>query len=713
MASRRFRARKTLSKSMDRLNRRMRYVEKRTAKKRLNPRVVTTEKLYAKTVTTPKIADNAVTTEIIAENAVGTVQIQPGAVTVDEINFDAGDIGGMASSVTTTAPSSPNVGDIWFDASDNNNLKRWSGSAWVSVRDATIAVAQSAANAAQTTADGKNKIYRQGTSPGTSGNAIGDLWFDTSNDNRISRWDGSAWTAYGLGNAAIANLDAGKITTGFLGAGRIAANTIDANMISANAVTATKVAADAIDGKTITGATLQTSNTANGKIIIDSSNGFRAIASNGATTVTISTAGTASFTGGITATSFSATGLVDGGAGGDIAANTITDANIQSLNANKITAGTIDASVISVTNLNASNITAGSINASTIAVTNIDADEINSGTFTGIVYQSSGTNPYGRDLYMNAGAAPYLEMRDTSNDLVKLSAFDGMNLRWDNAPSTVRCVVNLTDTSHRMKLDTTRGTYCLEVGGTIRTTADVRADGSFIGSGSTLSSINASNVSGTVANANNSAYLGGQAASAYLRSNTADSHSGGTLTVGVLQVSSTMGITGGYGITTNWSPQTDNANSLGISTRRWSAVWATDTTINSSDMRQKKDIEDETLGLEFINALRPRTYKWIESHKEAITDADGKPVLDEEGNQTYRSISGSRAHHGFISQEIRETYPAFTDDFAAWVLADKNDPNSSQFLRYTEFIAPLVKAVQELSAQVVSLEAQIEEMKGQ
>lgn len=667
----------------------MRYVEKRTSKKRLNPRVVTTEKLFAKTVTTPKIAENAVTTETIAENAVGTIQIQPGAVTTTEISFDAGDIGGMASSVTTTAPTSPNVGDIWFDASDNNNLKRWNGTAWVSVRDATIAVAQAAANAAQTSADGKNKVYRQASAP-TGTLAVGDLWFNTAQDNKPNRWNGSVWEDYGFGNLAIGNLDAGKITTGFLAAGRIAANTIDANMIAANAITAVKVAADAIDGKTITGATLQTSNAAAGKIIIDSSNGFRAIAANGSTTVSIATTGGATFTGVITAQAFTATGLVDGS---DIADNTITNANIASLNADKITAGTI--------------------NAANIAVTNIVADNVTSGTFTGLAYRSTGTNPYGRNLYIDAGTAPSIELRDDSNDLARMTAFDGLNLRWDNAPSTVRCVVNLTDTAHRMKLDTTRSTYCLEVGGTIRASADIRADGGFIGSGSGLSSINASNVSGAIPTANNSSYLGGVIASGYLRSNTADTHSGGTLTVGVLQVTSTMGISGGYGITSSWSPQTDNSPSLGQSSRRWNAVWATDTTINSSDARQKKDVIDEPLGLEFINALRPRAFKWIESHKDVVLDDDGNPVLDENGEQTHASVPGTRLHHGFISQEIKETYPAFIDDFAAWVLADKNDPNSSQFLRYTEFIGPLTKAVQELSEKVVSLEAQIAEMRGQ
>jgi hypothetical protein len=35
----------------------------------------------------------------------------------------------------TTAPTSPNLGDIWFDTDDNNKVYRYSGSAWVAVDD--------------------------------------------------------------------------------------------------------------------------------------------------------------------------------------------------------------------------------------------------------------------------------------------------------------------------------------------------------------------------------------------------------------------------------------------------------------------------------------------------------------------------------------------------------------------------------------------------
>jgi phage minor structural protein len=58
----------------------------------------------------------------------------------------------------------------------------------------------------------------------------------------------------------------------------------------------------------------------------------------------------------------------------------ITNAMIASLSASKLTAGTIDASVITVKNINASNIITGTLDASKVTVTNIDASKINTGT---------------------------------------------------------------------------------------------------------------------------------------------------------------------------------------------------------------------------------------------------------------------------------------------------------------------------------------------
>ncbi len=60
----------------------------------------------------------------------------------------------------------------------------------------------------------------------------------------------------------------------------------------------------------------------------------------------------------------------------------VTNAKINSLSANKITAGTIDASVITVTNLDADNITSGTIGADKISVTNLAAISANLGSIT-------------------------------------------------------------------------------------------------------------------------------------------------------------------------------------------------------------------------------------------------------------------------------------------------------------------------------------------
>ena len=129
-----------------------------------------------------------------------------------------------------TAPTAVTVGDLWIDTANGNQLKRWSGSAWVDVRDATIATAQSAATTAQATADGKNTVTYSTSAASGSGTRAGDIWFQRDGSGIIIgqwEWTGSAWASRTIGNSVIAaNIDAGKITAGTLDANRIAANSI-------------------------------------------------------------------------------------------------------------------------------------------------------------------------------------------------------------------------------------------------------------------------------------------------------------------------------------------------------------------------------------------------------------------------------------------------------------------------------------------------------
>jgi hypothetical protein len=59
-----------------------------------------------------------------------------------------------------------------------------------------------------------------------------------------------------------------------------------------------------------------------------------------------------------------------------------------------------------------------------------------------------------------------------------------------------------------------------------------------------------------------------------------------------------------------------------------------------------------------------------------------------------------------LAQEVKASLDKFGvgDNFAGWTLDDPDDPDSRQGLAYEEFIAPLVKAIQELTDRVKQLE---------
>jgi hypothetical protein len=151
----------------------------------------------------------------------------------------------------------------------------------------------------------------------------------------------------------------------------------------------------------------------------------------------------------------------------------------------------------------------------------------------------------------------------------------------------------------------------------------------------------------------------------------------------------------------NMSPSIDNGWNVGSSSWKWSAIWAYTGTIQTSDMRQKKDILASTLGLDFINALNPVSYKWIIGGRKAVYDEESKSVIGSE------DIPGARTHYGFLAQEVKQALDTVAPgkDFSGWVLTDKDDPESEQALRYEEFISPMVKAIQELSSRLDALEA--------
>jgi hypothetical protein len=139
----------------------------------------------------------------------------------DAADAQAAADGKIVTFLQATPPTAEGVGDLWIETDDENELHRWSGSAWVSVRDAGIAQAIQDASDAQATADGKVITFFQAAAPTAEG--VGDLWIETDNDNKLWRWSGSAWVdaqddgiAQAIADAATAQATAdGKIVTFF------------------------------------------------------------------------------------------------------------------------------------------------------------------------------------------------------------------------------------------------------------------------------------------------------------------------------------------------------------------------------------------------------------------------------------------------------------------------------------------------------------------
>ena len=107
-------------------------------------------------------------------------------------------------------------------------------------------------------------------------------------------------------------------------------------------------------------------------------------------------------------------------------------------------------------------------------------------------------------------------------------------------------------------------------------------------------------------------------------------------------------------VTHDFSPLDDNSNSSGTAAHRWDRVFATNGTIQTSDLRLKKNIEVLNYGLSEIMKLKTLTYNWKDEQK-------GKTVIPE--HLKVRKI-------GFSAQQLLEVLPE-TVNTHSWVAADE------------------------------------------
>ena len=115
----------------------------------------------------------------------------------------------------------------------------------------------------------------------------------------------------------------------------------------------------------------------------------------------------------------------------------------------------------------------------------------------------------------------------------------------------------------------------------------------------------------------------------------------------------------------------------------------------TSDGRMKTNVHEDSLGLSFINRLRPVKFTWKPSNE---LDPSNPYYAQENKRDTTTVI------HGLIAQEVKAALDAEgVDTFAGWDMG----ADGIQAISREMFISPLIKAIQELKAEVDSLKAQI------
>ena len=360
---------------------------------------------------------------------------------------------------TAPATSMRKASTLWIDTTGGANTpKRWSGSAWVAVTDkaatdaanaavkantaaktaqdtadkaATAAAnaasqanqAQAAAKKAQTTADGKNLIYRGPDEPNHDGLKPGDMWWRTQkywtrwkgeknnsssmladfytywtgapNNSpsvlvplsdrvvEVLTWDGTRFEPFDLvannilaaGTVAAKHLAADSVT-----AEKVKANAITVDKLAANSVTTEKLVADAVTAAKLAANSVQARNIVALAITSDK------LAANSVTTAKLK----------VTEDMTVALLNVHKIQAGEIAANAVTTAALAAgvVNADKLAANSVNASKIVTGAITADKLAANSVTAVKIAAGTITSDKVAAGqfkgyVFTGAIFQSS------------------------------------------------------------------------------------------------------------------------------------------------------------------------------------------------------------------------------------------------------------------------------------------------------------------------------------
>lgn len=142
-------------------------------------------------------------------------------------------------------------------------------------------------------------------------------------------------------------------------------------------------------------------------------------------------------------------------------------------------------------------------------------------------------------------------------------------------------------------------------------------------------------------------------------------------------------------ISSNLVPEVDDNRDLGTATRRWDDVFATSGIVNTSDLRDKTNIQSISYGIEDIMKLRPVSFTWKN-----------------------RPERGTKL--GLIAQELEMVIPEVVanPERTPAVNSEPGEPGDYRLgVYYSDLIPVLVKAIQEQEVKIKLLQEEIELLK--
>lgn len=170
-------------------------------------------------------------------------------------------------------------------------------------------------------------------------------------------------------------------------------------------------------------------------------------------------------------------------------------------------------------------------------------------------------------------------------------------------------------------------------------------------------------------------------------------------------------------------PIADNAYQLGSSGARFSAIWAANGVIQTSDSRDKlieQDLPAESAAA-MIDAVSPILFRWKSGSRDILVKARHKASMNPE-NPCAKSVEiveaetvdrpGKRVHAGFSAQTIKAALDHAGLECGVWGLEDPANAESRQWIRPDQLIPVLWAALRQTRAEIRDVKADIKALEG-